>query len=142
LRYGLGGESAREQLKIAGRPVKHVTWQRTLWALEEFNQQAGRRFAALTGTGEPSEAARRIYSRLAAWPALDNPAISDVIRRTLLSRWWGSDPPSVGVVFGPKVFEENLSREGTPVSAGRSATVGHATRGADRDFSRFDRSTE
>lgn len=102
------------KLKIAGKAVKAETWARTVGALEEFNQQSGKNMLPVTGTGQPSEAAKRIYGRLAAWPNLSDAEVADVIRRTLSSRWWGSDPPSVGVVFGPKVFEENLSRSPAP----------------------------
>lgn len=108
---GVGaGASERTGLKINGKPVKSETWDRTVAALQEFNRQAGKALTEVAGTGEPSEAAKRIYGRLAAWPNLTPADIADAIRRTLASRWWGSDPPTVGVVFGPKVFEENLSR--------------------------------
>lgn len=131
------GERAHARPKINGKPANDETWRRTLHALAEFNGQAGKRMLPTTGSGEPSEAAKRIYSRLASWPDLSDEQVTDVIRRTLSSRWWGSDPPTVGVIFGPKVFEENLSRDGAPVSA--PAGVTHLRPNASAEERRMER---
>jgi hypothetical protein len=122
------GVSARAKLRVNGKPVKDETWRRTVSALNEFNAQANRSLCAVTGTGEPSQAAKRIYQRLAAWPNLSDAEVADVIRRTLTSRWWGADAPSIGVVFGPNVFEENLSR--APIPAGVARLHNGRRRGA------------
>lgn len=103
------------KLTISGKPVKSDVWARTIKALDEFNRQTNRSLGSTTGTGEPSESAKRIYARLAKWPDLTEDQISSMIRRTLSSKWWGDDQPSIGVVFGPKVFEDNLSRSGAAV---------------------------
>jgi hypothetical protein len=42
---------------------------------------------------------------------------ADIVRRTLASRWWGDGEPTPGVVFGPKVFEDNITRPGVRRSA-------------------------
>lgn len=113
--------NARERaLKIAGKPVSAERWAMTARVLAEFCEQSGRSLSATTGSGEPSESAKRIYQRLVAHPDLSFEQHADVIRRTLASRWWGEDPPSVGVVYGPKVFEDNLTR---PATSGRNGKV-------------------
>lgn len=142
----LGRECVRAspRLLISGRPVKPETWQRTVDALAEFNRQTGKRQAATTGTGQPSEAAKRVYSRLAAWPKLSGEEVADVIRRTLASRWWGSDPPTIGVVFGPKVFEENLSRSPAPPATrnGNGSRSGQSQWATLRSLAKIDGATE
>jgi hypothetical protein len=109
---------AGKGMRVGGKPVNREVWERTLWALGEWNRQTGRALGATTGKGQPSESAKRIYQRLKEWPKLTNGEMSDIIRRTLVSRWWGDDDPSIGVVFGPKVFEENMTRSGRPTSNG------------------------
>lgn len=106
-------------LKIAGKPVNRHTWNRTVWALGEFNRQTGQNNGLLTGKGEPMENAKRIYLRLIQWPDLDERALTDIIRNTLNSRWWGDDKPSVGVVFGPRIWEENMNRKASVTSIWR-----------------------
>lgn len=114
-------------LRISGKPVTDDTWGRTCDALMEWNQQTGSALSALTGRGHPSEAAKRIYGRLVDWPDLDHEQVADIIRRTLSSKWWGDGPASVGVVFGPKVFEDNVHRPAG--KNGRAPTpVGRFTR--------------
>jgi hypothetical protein len=109
-----GSVGAREKLRVSGKPVKADRWALTERVLAEFNRQAERKLRLLTSAGQPSEAAKRIYGRLLLYPDLSFDEHSDIIRRTLASRWWGADPPSIGVVFGPNVFEENITRPEVP----------------------------
>jgi hypothetical protein len=111
--------SPKPGMRVGGRAVNQEVWERTLAALGEWNRQTGRALGAVTGKGQPSESAKRIYNRLKEWPDLSHSDVADIIRRTLVSRWWGDDDPSIGVVFGPAVFEENMTRQGKPVSNGR-----------------------
>jgi hypothetical protein len=123
------GECAREKkLKISGKPVKPDLWQLTVEILGVFNELAGKSLGALTGSGGPSEAAKRIYSRVAEWPELTLDQHRDVIDRTLTSKWWGDGEPSVGVVYGPKVFEENMTRKPTAQQTKSAAKQERAAR--------------
>lgn len=113
-----GGEArASTRLKVAGKPVKPEAWALTERVLAEFNLQAGRKLRLISGDGSPSEAAKQVYGRVVKYSDLRFEDHADIIRRTLASRWWGDDQPSVGVVFGVKVFEENITRQGVPKGA-------------------------
>ena len=82
--------------------------------LAEYNRQAGANLRLMTSAGKPSEAAKRIYLRIRDYPDITFDEYADIIRRTLASRWWGSGSPSIGVVFGPNVFEDNIARSDAP----------------------------
>ena len=129
------GTDARARPRISGRLVNAEHWQRTAAVLESFNDQTGRNLRLLTSAGEPSEAAKRIYGRVRAYPDITTAKHEDIIRRTLASRWWGDDPPSIGVVFGPNVFEENITRPGIPKAAARGydRNAAKAAREAERE---------
>lgn len=112
------GESARAaRLKISGKPVDPEVWRRTEAVLDEFNRQAGKKLRLVSSDGSPSEAAKRIYGRIAKYRDLKFEDFADIIRRTLASRWWGDGELSPGVVFGPKVFEDNITRTGVAADA-------------------------
>lgn len=96
--------------KIRGRAVKPDLWKLTGEVLAEYNRQAGSNLRLLTSGGQPSQAATRIYCRIADYPDIALEEHADIISRTLASRWWGDTAPSIGVVFGPKVFEDNIAR--------------------------------
>lgn len=114
---GEGGERARGKLKISGKPVRAEAWSLTERILAEFNSQTGRDLRLLTSAGLPSDAAKRIYGRVIAYPDIDFEKHRSIIERTLASKWWcknGADErASVGVVYGPNVFEENITRRPT-----------------------------
>lgn len=103
------------KLRIGGRPVDPGAWNLTARILAEWNAQTSRRWRLLKSSGEPSECAKRIYGRVLAYPDLTLAQHADIIRRTLASRWWGSGPASIGVVYGPNVFEDNIDRPGEAV---------------------------
>lgn len=115
------GESARPDArlpvpvpklpKIGGKPVVAVSWDMTARILESFNAQAGKKLRLVTSAGEPSEAAKRIYGRVRVYPDLTLEEHADIIKRTLASRWWGDGPAGIGVIYGPKVFEDNITRQ-------------------------------
>lgn len=104
-------EKTREKITFNGNPVNPEVWAHTVAALQEFNRQTGRSLSLMTGSGEPTESSKRIYGRLRHWPNLTDADIADIIKRTLASKWWGNDDPSPNVVFGPAVFEENMTRK-------------------------------
>lgn len=97
--------------KVNGKPVKSEAWELAVAVLAEFNAQTGKSLKPLTGAGKPSENAKRIYLRVIEHPGITPAQHADIIRRTLASKWWGEGQPSVGVVYGPKVFEDNIDRE-------------------------------
>lgn len=118
----MGRERARTRpgLKVSGKPVKLEVWAATERTLAEYNRQAGSKLRLLTSAGHPSEAAKRIYLRLVNYPDITDAELADIIHRTLASRWWGDGPPSPGVVFGPRVFEDNITRPGNGNGGGIS----------------------
>jgi hypothetical protein len=127
-----GGVGARAStLKVAGKPVVAAHWELTVRILAELNTRLGRNLGALTGAGQPSESAKRIYGRVLAWPDLDLAAHLDIIDRTLASKWWGAGAPSVGVIYGPKVFEDNMHRQPSDV---RPASASQARQDAWADY--------
>lgn len=110
--------------RISKKKVEPEAWEKTLDALAFYNEQTGSRLSALDGRGEPSEVGKRVYLRVVAYPELDLDAHKDIIRRTLASRWWDKGkkggPPSIGAVYGPKIFEENMTRQPTEKQAKES----------------------
>lgn len=118
--------------RIGGRAIDPARWASTVRALAVYREETGQRLGALTGRGHPSDAARRVHERLLDHPELGDEEVADVIRRTLASRWWGEGRPSIGVVFGPRVFQSNLDRPGVPE---RSSSGGSGSMAAiDRVF--------
>lgn len=105
-------ECVRARVSVNGKPVNDEAWDLTERILAEFNSQTGKSIGALTGVGSASESAKRIYLRVLEYPALGLDEHADIIARTLSSQWWGQDAPTVGVVYGPKVFEDNITRSG------------------------------
>lgn len=101
-------------MKVGGRSVDPELWALTADVLTEYNAQAGTKLRLLTSAGKPSEAAKRVYSRIATYPDIPLTKHADIIARTLASRWWGDGPPSIGVVYGPNVFEDNIARPAAP----------------------------
>lgn len=120
---------ARATLKFAGKPVDPEAWSLTDLVLEEYNRQTGRKWRLVTSGGQLSEAAKRIYGRVVTYPDLELEDHADIIRRTLASKWWGSEPnPGIGVIYGEKVFEDNIDRPGVPKNAKDAEKRERATR--------------
>lgn len=134
-RESAGAGEREKKLRISGKPVKAEAWALTSQVLDLYNASAGSKLRLLTSAGSPSEAAKRIYGRVVLYPDLTREKYAGIIARTLASKWWGDGAPSIGVVFGPKVFEENITRPGTP--AGRGAPAGSRPVANTGDLSRF-----
>lgn len=100
---------ARGPIKYNGKPVNAESWALTEQVLAEYNRQAGSKLRLVTSAGQPSEAAKRVYGRVRAYPDIDLEEHGDIIRRTLESHWWDGET-HIGVVYGPKVFEVNITR--------------------------------
>ena len=111
------GVRAREPrqlvMKIGGKKVSPDLWLLTEKVLTDFNEQAGTKLRLVTSGGKASQAATRIYCRVAEYPDIKFEEHSDIIERTLASRWWGDNPANIGVVYGPRVFEDNITRSPT-----------------------------
>lgn len=128
------GEREREiepLVKVGGRTTNKELWALTAGVLGEYNRLAGSKLRLLTSAGKPSQAATRIYSRVVDYPDITLDEHADIIERTLASRWWGNTSPSIGVVYGPKVFEDNIARPGI------SGTVSARAGKQDRDKKRL-----
>jgi hypothetical protein len=109
------GESAHARelaVKFNGKPVDAERWALTQQILTEFNSQAGKKLRLTSADGSMSEASKRIYGRVVKYRDLTLGDFADIIRRTLASRWWGGGEVTAGVVFGPAVFEDNITRQG------------------------------
>lgn len=120
---GSAGASGRVEvpsLKVGRGKVKEEWWDLTARVLTEYNRQAGMNLRLLTSAGKPSEAAKRIYLRIRDYPDISFDEHADIIQRTLASRWWGSGAPTIGVVYGPNVFEDNIARPGDSVGDKRA----------------------
>jgi hypothetical protein len=106
-------------IKFGGKPVLAECWQLTERVLAEYNRQAGQKRRLLTSARKPSDAARLIYGRCVDYPDITFEEHADIIRRTIASRWWTSGPPVPNVIYGPKIFETNITRSGVPERSGR-----------------------
>jgi hypothetical protein len=111
---------ARARVRVGGQPVNDDAWDLTLRVLEAFNAHSGRKYRALKSSGQPSEAAKYVYKRIREYPDLGYEKHVDIIRRVVASKWWGDAPASFNVVYGPRVFEENITRPGIPRGAATS----------------------
>lgn len=128
-----GSERARaSRLKMNGKPVNAESWAMTEKILAEFNSQAGKKLRPVTSAGQPSEASKRIYGRVRVYPDITLEEHADIIRRTLKSKWWGTGEPSIGVVYGPRVFEDNITR-GLGTRAARDPNRFKRTRSVEED---------
>ena len=105
--------TALSEARFKGKQITRDRLNLTQAVLDAFNAKTGKNLRLLTSSGELSESAKRIYSRISAYPDITLAEYEDIIDRTIASRWWGVDQPTVGVVFGPKVFEDNINRPGT-----------------------------
>lgn len=107
------GEKDRARaVRIAGKPVDPAAWALTGAVVAVFNEEARKSLGVTTSAGEPSETAKRVYGRVKAFPDLTVEQHRAIIRATLKSKWWGGGDVSIGVVYGPKVFEQNVDRAG------------------------------
>jgi hypothetical protein len=109
-------ESVCAGVRVNGKPVKEDAWELTGAILEQFNTQTDSKLRVVTSSGDPSEAAKRVYLRVVKYPDITLEKHRDIIARTLSSKWWGNGAPTIGVVYGPKVFEENITRPAAPLS--------------------------
>jgi hypothetical protein len=97
--------------RVGGVAVKQELWELTEKVFEEFNQQTGRELRILTSGGQMSVAAKTIYQRIKTYPDLTFEDHQRIIANAISSQWWGSGKANPGHVFGPKVFEINISRK-------------------------------
>jgi hypothetical protein len=109
-------KSEYARVRVNGKPVKATAWNLTELIVAEFNTQTDSKLRVLTSSGDASEAAKRVYLRVLKYPDITLEKHRDIIARTLSSRWWGTNPPTIGVVYGPKVFEENITRPAASLS--------------------------
>ena len=104
------GERASARPRISSRPVNAKAWALTAQVLAAYNEQTGRGRQLLTTAGQPSDGAKLIYGRVHQWPDLTLEDHQRIIASTLASRWWGSGEETINVIYGPRVFENNIDR--------------------------------
>lgn len=121
--------NASTHTRISGNPVHRESWELTTSVLAAFNERSGRKYRSLKSSGEPSEAAKYVYRRIREYPDLGFDDHVGIIDRTLASAWWGDGDASFNVVYGPKVFEENITRSASGNGKPKLKNTG--------DFSRF-----
>lgn len=107
-----GANAPSPGVRISGVKVVAAHWELALRVLDAFNEHSGRKYRQLKSSGQPSEAATYVYKRIREYPDLTFEEHVGIIERTLASRWWGDETPSFNVVYGPRVFEENITRPG------------------------------
>lgn len=127
------GRGARDQmlkdgdrlsLKYRGKPVPEKTARLAVKALDHYVDRSGQSVQRWNPDGSPSEGLKRIIGALVAHPDVEGPQWRETIDAVLAAPWW-EGPPSIGVVFGPKVVEQNLlapSRGRKKGGAGRNGS--------------------
>lgn len=117
-----GDRESKKSVKHNGKVVPAGRLSLAVAVLGEFNRQTGSSIGPYTGAGKPSDSLTRIIGALVSWPdRLDDfDSCAHLITVALKSQWWGPGPASVGVVFGPRVIEQNFARaEKAPGGASR-----------------------
>lgn len=108
-----------------GKSVPAPLREMALNVLADFNERAGTRFGAFGARG-PSEHLKRITAAVLDHPDASREDWRRVVDWTLSHPWWGDDTPSVGVVFGARVVDDNIERA-------RRETVPNAPPMSDRE---------
>ena len=100
-------------------------------ALAAFNQQTSQHIGAYRSDGRPSDALTRILGAITDKPEkLTGDYCERLVTTTLNRRWWGNDPATVGVIFGPGVIDRNIAAvDGTGVRSLSSVELGERLRG-------------
>lgn len=115
---------------IGKKEFNREAWMLTGEVLAEFNRQSGRDLRLVTSGGVVSTAASYIYKRIREYPDLTLEDHARIIANTLESRWWSDgqddgEKPTFNVVYGPRIFEQNISRKpGRRRRRGEEVTVG------------------
>lgn len=79
-------------------------------ALAAFNQHTGQNVSPYRSDGRPSEALTRILGAVTDKPdKLTADYCQRLVADTIRRQWWGNDPASIGVVFGPNVIDRNIA---------------------------------
>lgn len=110
-------------IKFNGKPANPELWELSQRILVEFNLLAQTKYRPVTSGGAMSEAAKRVYGRVRVYRDLSLEDHADIIRRTISSRWWQKGRKTeirpgevtIGLVYGPNVFEDNITRPAAPM---------------------------
>lgn len=104
---------------IGGKRVPQVLVTRAEYALSVYGEGTGRKLRPYTAAGKPSEALKRILSRLVEYPDTDEAALTQIVRNALVNPpSWVEGQVQVGDIFGPKAFERALVNDGRPQRSG------------------------
>lgn len=98
-----GGSAVKFDRKVVPADVLETATS----ILDDFNRQAGTGYGAFTGSGQPSEALKRILGALRDHPSLDAPKAARIVTLALGRPFW-EGKPQPGVVFGPGVVAKHL----------------------------------
>lgn len=112
------GREAKEWDLAHGRPVKlryrgkivEPRIARDACQLHaDFCRLAGVSLQRFTHDGKASDSLKRIVGAVAANADVTYDRWAMVLQQVLANPWWGEGKPSVGVVFGPGIVEQNLA---------------------------------
>lgn len=107
-------------VKHNGKAVPSETVSVAEQILASFNEQAGTKYGAYTGAGDPSENLKRIIGAVTAHPEITPDIGAAMVRQQLANPYW-QGTPDAGNVFGPKIVERNLEAARHPRANGTTA---------------------
>jgi hypothetical protein len=104
----------RKPLVVDRKRVPAVIQDRAEGVLAHYNARTGRGLGGYTATGKASQALLRIVMRLTEHPALETPAVCELVDRVLANppSWAEGATPDIGDIFGPNAFERALTNGG------------------------------
>lgn len=139
--------AARERAVMEGKPLrlrykgKAVPEPRARTAcllVRHFAERTGLAVQCWTPGGDPGESLKRVVGALTAHPDVPFERWAEVVDACLASPWW-EGAPSIGVVFGPRVVEDNLLNPGRGGRRGETAAERKLRERNERIKARFDR---
>jgi len=97
------------RLKYRGRPVPERRAMDACDLLTLFSTRTGHTLPRFNRDGSASESLKRVIGALTTHDDITFDHWVLTLEAVLANPWWGDGPASIGVVFGPKVVEQNLA---------------------------------
>jgi hypothetical protein len=96
-------------LKYRGRAVDERTAGEACELVKLYAQQSGQPVRCFKRNGKATEDLTRVLGALTEYDDVPFETWTTVVVKVLEHPWWGDGPPSIGVVFGPKILAQNLA---------------------------------
>lgn len=96
------------RLTFKGRAVPEKRADDACQLLRIFCSLSGQSFRCFNSDGSASESLKRIIGAMTTHGDVPFEQWAATIEAVLHNPWWGDGPASIGVVFGPKVVDQNL----------------------------------